>query len=66
MQDDDIYDGDGENTDNDFYNNKDEEEFYGYKDEVNLKLVDRSFTNLGYIGFGDGIDFGALDNTGNW
>lgn len=29
-------------------------------------IVDRSFTNLGYIGFGDGIDFDALDQTGNW
>jgi hypothetical protein len=33
---------------------------------VDRKLIDRSFTNLGYIGFGDGIDFSALDNTRNW
>lgn len=31
-----------------------------------MKLVDRSFTKLGYIGYGDGIDLDALDNTKNW
>lgn len=43
-----------------------EDEFYGYKPEIDLKIVDRSFTNLGYIGYGDGIDLTALDNTRNW
>ena len=43
-----------------------EEAFYDYKANIDTKLVDRSFTNMGYIGFGEGIDLDALDNTGNW
>jgi len=31
-----------------------------------MNLIDRSFTNLGYIGYGDGIDLDKLDNGGNW
>ena len=38
----------------------DDEKFYG-KREFDLKLVDRSFTNLGYIGFGEGIKLDDLD-----
>ena len=33
---------------------------------VDLRLVDRSFTDLGYIGYGDGIDMEMLDCTRNW
>ena len=40
--------------------------FYGHTANIDVKLVDRSFTNMGYIGFGEGIDLDALDNTGNW
>ncbi len=50
-------------------NNAEEEnddEFYGYQPNINRQYIDRSFTNLGYIGFGDGINFGELDNAGNW
>ena len=54
---------DGEDNDDDYDN---DEDFYEYKPTYDPKLIDRSFTNLGYIGFGDGIDLGALDNTGNW
>ncbi|EAS03134.2 Serine/Threonine kinase (macronuclear) [Tetrahymena thermophila SB210] len=64
LYDDDIYDGDGEVSSLEEFENDDE--FYGYKPDINIKLVDRSFTNLGYIGYGDGIDLEALDNGGNW
>jgi serine/threonine-protein kinase SRPK3 len=29
-------------------------------------LIDRSFTDLGYIGFSDGIRLCELDTKGNW
>ena len=34
--------------------------------KVDMRIVDRSFTNLGYIGYGEGINFDTLDQTGNW
>jgi serine/threonine-protein kinase SRPK3 len=34
--------------------------------KVDLRLIDRSFTNMGYIGYGDGIDLEELDKGGNW
>ncbi|CAD8101565.1 unnamed protein product [Paramecium sonneborni] len=33
---------------------------------VEHRVIDRSFTDLGYIGYGDGIDLEQLDSTGNW
>ncbi|CAD8101659.1 unnamed protein product [Paramecium sonneborni] len=42
---------------------------YRYKIEprfVNRNEIDRSFTDLGYIGFGNGIEIDMLDSTGNW
>lgn len=33
---------------------------------VQHNVIDRSFTDLGYIGYGDGIDLYELDSTGNW
>ncbi|CAD8088219.1 unnamed protein product [Paramecium primaurelia] len=33
---------------------------------VDHRVIDRSFTDLGYIGYGDGIDLEQLDSTGNW
>jgi serine/threonine-protein kinase SRPK3 len=32
----------------------------------NIRTIDRSFTDLGYVGFCDGIDLESLDNCGNW
>lgn len=70
-----IWDSDVDYADNELRENEEneddsecdnDEKFYGYKATYDPKLVDRSFTNLGYIGFGDGIDLEALDNTGNW
>ena len=31
-----------------------------------MALIDRSFTDLGYIGFENGIDTNQLDSTANW
>ena len=31
-----------------------------------LKFIDRSFTDLGYIGYGDGIFLEQLDTVPNW
>lgn len=58
----------GGSEDNDKWSkySENEDAFYDYKANIDLKLVDRSFTNMGYIGFGEGIDLDALDNTGNW
>ena len=42
---------------------------YRYRIEprcVNRNEIDRSFTDLGYIGFGNGIEIDMLDSTGNW
>lgn len=33
---------------------------------VEHQIIDRTFTDLGYIGYGDGIDLNQLDSTGNW
>ncbi len=58
---------DGDKEDNAFdSDDEDDERFFGQAPRTELKLIDRSFTNLGYIGFGDGIDLDALDTTGNW
>ncbi len=32
---------------------------------TDLKYIDRSFTNMGYIGYGDGIDLHELDTCAN-
>lgn len=63
---DDVYDADGEveNNDEELYQNDDD--FYNYKPNIDMKLLDRSFTNLGYLGYGDGIDLDSIDNTANW
>jgi serine/threonine-protein kinase SRPK3 len=56
----------GNEDDEDSDGHENDDKFYEHKPTYDPKLVDRSFTNLGYIGFGDGIDLEALDNTGNW
>ena len=59
----------GDTEDNGEANNdisENDDNFFNYQPTIDLKLVDRSFTNMGYIGFGEGIDLDALDNGGNW
>lgn len=67
------YSNDSENNDGDKEDNGDEDynisddEFYGDKKQyINPKFIDRSFTNLGYIGYGDGLNLEELDQTANW
>lgn len=33
---------------------------------INIKLIDQSFSNLGYIGFCDGLNLEELDQLANW
>lgn len=33
---------------------------------IDHRIIDRSFTDLGYIGYGEGIDLEQLDSTKNW
>ena len=54
-----------DSEDNSFQDEDDS--YYGdCKRKIDMKIIDRSFCNLGYIGFGDGIDFDTLDQTRNW
>lgn len=62
----DINDADGEDND-DVEDNISDTEFYGEpKNKLSNKLIDRSFTNMGYIGYGDGLNLEELDQTANW
>lgn len=33
---------------------------------ADVRLVDRSFTDLGYIGYCDGLSLAELDQVSNW
>ena len=47
--------------------NSSDDEFYGKVNEpINFKLLERSFINAGYIGYGDGIALEELDQNSNW
>jgi len=62
----DINDADGEDND-DAEDNISDNHFYGdVKKKISNKLIDRSFTNMGYIGYGDGLNLEELDQTANW
>ena len=62
----DINDADGEDND-DSVDNVSDTKFYGeVKKKISNKLIDRSFTNMGYIGYGDGLNLEELDQTANW
>lgn len=62
----DINDADNEDND-DSPDNISDEQFYGQiKQKISNKLIDRSFTNMGYIGYGDGLNLEELDQTANW
>ena len=41
-------------------------EFFSHQRMGQLKFIDRSFTDLGYIGYGDGIYLEQLDTVPNW
>jgi hypothetical protein len=46
---------DGEVEDNTNETDSDEDDFYGYEKIGDIRYIDRSFMDLGYIGYGDGI-----------
>ena len=50
-------------SDDELYNQKDHPESDIY--EKKCRYFDRDYRNV-YVGFADGIDLNALDNTGNW
>lgn len=41
-------------------------EFYDHRRMGELRFIDRSFTDLGYIGYGEGIYLEQLDTSPNW
>ena len=47
-----------------------DEEWYGkdckYKKIDNIRLIDQSFTDVGYTGYSEGIDLDRLDADANW
>lgn len=55
---------DGGSDDNDGREN--EEELYEVEKMGNIRQIDRSFTDLGYIGYGTGIFLDKLDFGPNW
>ncbi len=65
-----LYEGsennDADNESDEDLDKEDLKEMLTHKPLVDRRLIDRSFTNLGYIGFDEGIDFTALDNMRNW
>ncbi|EAS00244.2 kinase domain protein (macronuclear) [Tetrahymena thermophila SB210] len=70
-EDSDNFDGDlSENDisiDSDDKSEFQDDKFFGkYTPQIDQNLIDRSFTNLGYIGFGDGIKLDELDQDPNW
>lgn len=64
VEDEEILDADSEDNNNYSIFSESEEDddtFYGPAHNINRKLIERSFTNLGYIGYGDGINLEELD-----
>jgi serine/threonine-protein kinase SRPK3 len=43
-----------------------DDEFFGYEKVGDIRYIDRSFMDLGYIGYGDGIFLEKLDAGPNW
>lgn len=62
------YESDQEDADNEGVTSdgSGDSEFFGHKRMGELKFIDRSFTDLGYIGYGDGIFLEQLDTVPNW
>jgi len=65
-QDSDIYDGENEDNKSLELDEFDSELLSQKRLPESNKIIDRSFTNLGYIGYGDGILVEDLDQTANW
>ena len=43
-----------------------DDEFYSYEKVGDIRYIDRSYMDLGYIGYGDGIFLEKLDFGPNW
>lgn len=63
---------DGSNEDNNMPEGAEDsdEEWYGeeikYKRINNIRLIDQSFTDVGYTGYSEGINLDRLDSIANW
>lgn len=66
---DEVYQYESEKEDADSEDNLDEpieEQLFIGEKEGDIRLIDRSFTDLGYIGYGTGIFLEKLDFGPNW
>ncbi|CAM6001004.1 unnamed protein product [Sphagnum balticum] len=67
---DEVYQYESEKEDGSIEDNAGEDssddEFFGYEKIGNIRYIDRSFMDLGYIGYGDGIFLDKLDAGPNW
>ncbi len=70
VQKDELYQYESENedaeTEDNGGNDSSDDEFYGYEKVGDIRYIDRSFMDLGYIGYGDGIFLEKLDFGPNW
>ena len=59
MQKDEVYQYESENedaeTEDNGGNDESDDEFFGYEKVGDIRYIDRSFMDLGYIGYGEGI-----------
>ena len=74
MHKDEIYQYESENEDADVEDNsvpggdsgEEDNEFFAYEKRGDIRYIDRSFMDLGYIGYGEGIYLEKLDFGPNW
>lgn len=59
-------DASGEDNSQNTQDDENDEEFFGYEKVGDIRYIDRSFMDLGYIGYGDGIFLDKLDAGPNW
>ena len=57
---------DGEVEDNGAGDEEELDEFFNYEKRGDIRYIDRSFMDLGYIGYGEGIYLEKLDFGPNW
>ena len=60
------YESEQEDADFEESDNRSEEDLYEVEKVGEIKMIDRSFTDLGYIGYGTGIYLEKLDFGPNW
>ena len=57
---------DGELEDNAANDDSEDDDFFEYEKVGDIRYIDRSFMDLGYIGYGEGIFLEKLDFGPNW